>query len=199
MKERFEFILDSPSEDMQVKKMVMSLLQNLILRFRNERGIQSIEQLYEKGKLLLYSYPSKKKVNISSSNRKLSIVQDEIDLAHSLANELLNEIHKIDTRRAEWQYELRYNDKIRRKYLNCLEESKKILQYISQVSFQQRRKEEFYWTNKLIASNEELLKVISLYELMVIGKTPFNDEKTRCIPYSNKKEEVLEDPFADPF
>lgn len=170
MKERLEFILDSPSEDMRVKKIIMSLLQNWILRFKNERGIQSIEQLYEKGKLWLRCYSSSTKKN-NNRNR----LKDEIVLANNLANELLIEVG--NTR----QYS-------NNKHLNCLEENKKVLCYLNQQQGN-NKKEEFHWTNKLIASNEELFKVISLYELLTVDKDPFLKED------SNHDEE---DPFADP-
>ena len=50
MREKFEHIIDSPLEDIQVRKLLVSLLGTWATKFNGEQGMQILQQLYEKGR-----------------------------------------------------------------------------------------------------------------------------------------------------
>lgn len=63
MKERFELLIDSPTEDIKVRKTIVTLLGTWSTKYKGEQGMQVLYRLYEKGRLMLQNNGQSSQVN----------------------------------------------------------------------------------------------------------------------------------------
>lgn len=124
-------------------------------------------------------------------------------MATQSANNLINSLRLINTSKDDWEVDMRSDHTIQRLHQRCEEEKKKIVRYARLV-------EDEEWIGTLLNANEELLKALEMYDIMLTGQIP-SDFPTS--PYRKNNEplalldshlprgddgEILEDPFADP-
>lgn len=58
MKERFEMMIESPTEDMNVRKTIVMLLGIWSTKFKGEHGMQVLYRLHERGRALIQGQSS---------------------------------------------------------------------------------------------------------------------------------------------
>lgn len=125
-------------------------------------------------------------------------------LATQSANNLINALRLINTSKDNWEIEMRTDEAIQEFCHRCEEEKRKIVKYARLV-------EDEEWIGTLLNANEELLKALDMYDIMLTGQIP-SDFPTS--PYRKNSQplallgnddlprgddgQVLEDPFADP-
>ncbi|KAI7869618.1 uncharacterized protein EV154DRAFT_530637 [Mucor mucedo] len=278
MKERFEMIIESPTEDMNVRKTIVSLLGIWATKFKGEQGMQILYRLHERGRALLQGqssqrgsplvaatspadrYPGliaspdrrvpppnvrhpptnyhqdqpytdipppndigpRRQSNGSSTfdfeKAKPKIMQ-EVALATQSANNLVNALRLINTNKDGWELDMRRDRTIAQMHGRCEEEKKKIVRYARLV-------EDEEWIGTLLSANEDLLKALDMYDIMLTGQIPVDFPTS---PYRANNEplalpsragdadllmlsshsgdthlprdengDILEDPFADP-
>lgn len=150
---------------------------------------------------------------------KPKIIQ-EVALATQSANNLVNALRLINTSKDDWEIDMRRDRTIQQTHQRCEEEKKKIVKYARLV-------EDEEWIGTLLAANEELLKALEMYDIMVTGQIPSdfptspyrrNNEPIALLSLPTENDdhglllsqygdthiprgedgEILEDPFADP-
>lgn len=226
MRDRFGFIINSPAEDVTVRKTLVMLLGIWASKFEGEQGMQILQRLHEQGRknfgdnsnhrpqhskkpreVTSASSPertnsSRKKVpppplrnppknhrdaqehlnlpppndigshrqrSVSSANwdfekAKPKIIQ-EIALATQSANNLINALRLINTTKDDWEVDMRRDHGIQQAHQRCEEEKKKIVRYARSV-------EDEEWIGTLLAANEDLLKALDMYDIMLTGQIP---------------------------
>ncbi|KAI8336216.1 hypothetical protein BC941DRAFT_461702 [Chlamydoabsidia padenii] len=152
---------------------------------------------------------------------KPKIIQ-EIALANQHHNQLVNALKHLNTREDRWEIDLQHDKKLQEYRQECEESKKKIVKYARLV-------EDEEWIGTLLATNEELLKALDMYDIMSVGEVPANlfssplvissPPQQQQIAYHNDPVDHLdqdlhglqliprapdndneeEDPFADPF
>lgn len=146
---------------------------------------------------------------------------EEVALATQSANNLVNTLRLINTSKDDWEIDMRRNRTIQQMHQRCEEEKKKIVRYARLV-------EDEEWIGTLLAANEDLLKALDMYDIMLTGQVPTdfptspyrsnnNPLALLSTPRSDQDDgnlllsqygdthiprgedgEILEDPFADP-
>jgi hypothetical protein len=269
MKERFHIIIETPSEDITVKKMLLSLLSTWSSKYQGEQGMQILQRLYERGMSTFqqqnlnssnsnamnnpmfdrlnglpvtqekkkappppairnppptqhfnnqyaYNIPPPNDIGSTSRNNnnnsglfnfekmKPKIIQ-EVALAKQSANNLVNALRLINTEKDDWEYYIRKNRTIQQSHQKCEEEKKKIVRYARLV-------EDEEWIGTLLMANEELLRALNMYDVMLTGQLPSelisNQQQQQDILQITQYDdshlprdengEILQDPFADP-
>lgn len=168
--ERFELIIESSLEDVRVRKLLITLLGTWSVRFKDKREMRDIQRLFETGK----HYFRLKKPRASSDQKqqrqgaiesasndtdfdkhKPKIIQD-IALAVQSANNLIYALQLINTEQIDLE-NLRYM------YEMCDETKQRMIRYARFV-------EDEEWIGTLLDANEDLLKAMNMYGLIVTGK-----------------------------
>ncbi|KAI8378997.1 hypothetical protein BD560DRAFT_389228 [Blakeslea trispora] len=243
MKERFELILTSPTEDAAVKKELVSLLGAWAVKYKNEPGMRSLGELYALGRGERRAPPPRPKVNTaettsstspqirspvtpramvtspipspprirspspSREERRRSVpppaksptspkptrprsnssatrsnnppgttrvfnfekakpkILEEIAVANSNLNNLVNALKLINTSEDRWEIELQHDKKLQEYHSKCEESKKRIVRYARLVENEE-------WIGTLLATNEELLKALDMYDIMLVGQIP---------------------------
>lgn len=124
-------------------------------------------------------------------------------MASQSANNLINTLRLINTSKDDWEVDMRRDHAIQQSHQRCEEEKKKIVRYARLV-------EDEEWIGTLLNANEELLKALDMYDIMLTGQIP-SDFPTSTYRKNNEPlalldshlprgedGEILEDPFADP-
>ncbi|KAG1139437.1 hypothetical protein G6F37_001810 [Rhizopus arrhizus] len=140
-------------------------------------------------------------------------IMEEVALANQNTNNLVNSLKLINTSEDRWEIDLQYDRRIQDCRERCEESRKKIVRYARLI-------EDEEWIGTLLAANEDLLKALDMYDIMLTGEIPaaWREGMTKLIrsppppppiktsppplqiEFSNlniNKEEEL-DPFADP-
>ncbi|EIE89163.1 hypothetical protein RO3G_13874 [Rhizopus delemar RA 99-880] len=141
-------------------------------------------------------------------------IMEEVALANQNANNLINSLKLINTSEDRWEIDLQYDRRVQECRERCEESRKKIVRYARLI-------EDEEWIGTLLAANEDLLKALDMYDIMLTGEIPaaWREGTTKLIrspppppppiktsppplqiEFSNlnlNKEEEL-DPFADP-
>lgn len=107
---------------------------------------------------------------------KPKIIQ-EVALANQNANNLVNALRLINTTEDRWEIDLQHDARLQDYRQKCEESKKKIVRYARLV-------EDEEWIGTLLATNEELLKALEMYELMSIGEVPTNLPSPGSAPQS---------------
>ncbi|KAI8092242.1 uncharacterized protein B0P05DRAFT_525413 [Gilbertella persicaria] len=255
MKERFELILTSPSENSAVKKELVSLLGAWAVKYKNEPGMRAVGELYELGRSGRRAPPPRPKVSTGSDGtptspqmkspttpitpsralvtspipspprrrspsptreeRRRSFpppapaatipsspkptakqtkprshssaastsrpgtnttrvfnfekakprILEEIAVANSNLNNLVNALKLINTSEDRWEIELQHDKRLQEYHDKCEESKKRIVRYARLV-------EDEEWIGTLLATNEELLKALDMYDIMLVGQIP---------------------------
>ncbi|KAI8876328.1 hypothetical protein K501DRAFT_262356 [Backusella circina FSU 941] len=90
---------------------------------------------------------------------------EELALANQFSNNLTNALKLINTREDRWERDLLRDLKLKEYRTKCEESKKKIVRYTRLV-------EDEEWIGTLLATNEELLKALDMYEMMSVGEIP---------------------------
>ncbi|KAI9008447.1 hypothetical protein CLU79DRAFT_777060 [Phycomyces nitens] len=92
---------------------------------------------------------------------------NEVALANQNSNNLVNALRLINTSEDRWEIDLQHDSRLQDYRQKCEESKKKIVRYARLV-------EDEEWIGTLLATNEELLKALHMYELMAVGEVPTN-------------------------
>ncbi|CEP17387.1 hypothetical protein [Parasitella parasitica] len=208
MKERFDLIIESSTEDLRVRKLLVTLLGIWAIRFKNERGMRVLQELYDKGKL--YLEPRKPIPFVGLLKKSFSSYKVDAPVkpnAMPTSKSSLAILSTAQTNTVSFNFEKskpkiiqqiamatqsghnlinalqhgNLDDKIiQESYLRCEQDCKKIVYYIRLVENEE-------WIGTLLAANEVLLKALDMHDAMLTTN-------------SNKGEGEggMEDPFADP-
>lgn len=95
---------------------------------------------------------------------KPKIIQ-EVALATQSANNLVNALRLINTNKDNWELDMRRDRTIQQMHQRCEEEKKKIVRYARLV-------EDEEWIGTLLSANEDLLKALDMYDIMLTGQIP---------------------------
>ncbi|KAI9303698.1 hypothetical protein BJ944DRAFT_267992 [Cunninghamella echinulata] len=253
MRERFEMMLSSTFESVEVKKKLLSLLGAWIEKYKGESGIRALASIYDSGLARLGktrrvrssssaqpnesqpsetssstvheeskrrslpppAKPKRPETNIvttmtatsskktkprsysnsegraGSSNptfnfatAKPKIIQ-EIAVANQHANQLHNALKLLNTNEDRWEVELQHDKRIQEYREQCEESRKKIVKYTRLV-------EDEEWIGTLLSTNEELLKILDMYDIMLVGEIPVQLSS----PHSYQQENVSSTPTS---
>ncbi|CAO3644135.1 unnamed protein product [Mucor hiemalis] len=103
-------------------------------------------------------------------------IMQEIALATQSANNLVNALRLINTTKDNWENDMRRDHNIQQAHQRCEEEKKKIVRYARLV-------EDEEWIGTLLAANEDLLKALDMYDIMLTGQVPSDLPNS---PYHNE-------------
>ncbi|KAI9319923.1 hypothetical protein BX666DRAFT_1917408 [Dichotomocladium elegans] len=106
----------------------------------------------------------RREFNFESAKPK--IIQ-EVALANQHSNNLINALKLINTNEERWEIDLQHDARLQDYRQRCEDSKKKIVRYARLV-------EDEEWIGTLLATNEELLKALQMYELMSVGEVPQN-------------------------
>ncbi|KAI7860829.1 hypothetical protein BDC45DRAFT_6279 [Circinella umbellata] len=121
--------------------------------------------------------------NSSNTRRTFNLEQakpkiiQEVALANQNVNNLINALKFINTSEDRWEIDLQHDARLQDYRKRCEESKKKIVRYARLV-------EDEEWIGTLLATNEELLKALELYETLSIGEIPNNMPSTPPSPLS---------------
>ncbi|KAI8974364.1 hypothetical protein BDB01DRAFT_807160 [Pilobolus umbonatus] len=216
MKERFEYMISSPTENSKVKKELLSLLGSWSTKYNNEPGMRAITDLYERGRGKKVHSPIPVETEVESPprpslssprssgsmnrrafdfNKAKPKIIEEIAIATQNANNLVNALKLINTQDDRWEIALQRNKSIVELQNKCEESRKKIVRYTRLVEDEQ-------WIGTLLVTNEELLKALDVYDIMLTGEIPSQWKgEYESLPQPlliQNDTESLADPFADP-
>ncbi|KAI8144637.1 hypothetical protein BJV82DRAFT_667837 [Fennellomyces sp. T-0311] len=242
MRERLDLIVSSSSEDVKVRKALLSVLGAWAVKYKSEPGMHVLADMYENGRKKLNlpkrtgsgsaapprspstveattpampprpvqqpsppppTRPQQKRQSLppaakpaevrtkprSSSTAgqqpqrtfnleaaKPKIIQ-EVALANQNINNLVNALKFINTSEDRWEIDLRHDQRLQDYRQRCEDSKKKIVRYARLV-------EDEEWIGTLLATNEELLKALEMYEAMSVGEVPVNMPSTPPSPLS---------------
>ncbi|CAO3589222.1 unnamed protein product [Absidia cylindrospora] len=97
---------------------------------------------------------------------KPKIIQ-EIALANQQVNQLTNALKLLNTTEDRWEIDLQHDKRLQEYRQECENSKKKIVKYARLV-------EDEEWIGTLLATNEELLKALDMYDIMSVGEVPAN-------------------------
>jgi hypothetical protein len=116
---------------------------------------------------------------------------EELALANQLSNNLINALKLINTREDRWERDLLRDSKLKEYRAKCEESKKKIVRYTRLV-------EDEEWIGTLLATNEDLLKALDMYEMMSVGEIPSalaaREERPMITYYDSPKSAVRPPP-----
>lgn len=105
---------------------------------------------------------------------KPKIIQ-EVALANQNVNNLVNALKHINTSEDRWEIDLQHDARLQDYRQRCEESRKKIVRYARLV-------EDEEWIGTLLATNEELLRALQMYETMSVGEVPPASSTTPPLP-----------------
>ncbi|KAI8388627.1 uncharacterized protein BYT42DRAFT_241507 [Radiomyces spectabilis] len=228
MKERFELMVTSPMEAIEVRKTLVGLLGAWSQKYKGEPGMHILGDIYEMGMSKLgYSTkrstamrsrpksPTKEErrrsmpppakpvkpietkvknkprsqsnaTNASSSGSGQRVfnfetakpkIINEVALANQNTNNLVNALKLINTREDRWEIDLQHDARVQDLRQKCEESKRKIVRYARLV-------EDEEWIGTLLATNEELLRALDMYDVMSVGEVPVNMPTSPVAPTS---------------
>lgn len=92
-------------------------------------------------------------------------ILEEIALGNSNANNLVNALKLINTSEDRWEIELQHDKRLQEFHDKCEDSKKRIVKYARLV-------EDEEWIGTLLATNEDLLKALEMYDIMLAGEIP---------------------------
>lgn len=128
--------------------------------------------------------PTKTKPRSSSTagaNRRFDLeaakpkIIQEVALANQNWNNLVNALKFINTSEDRWEIDLQHDARLQDYKQRCEESKKKIVRYARLV-------EDEEWIGTLLATNEELLRALEMYETMAVGEVPLHIPATTTSP-----------------
>lgn len=112
------------------------------------------------------SSPNRPTPRFDFAAAKPKIIQ-EIALANQHHNQLVNALKLLNTREDRWEIDLQHDKRLQEYRQECEDSKKKIVKYARLV-------EDEEWIGTLLATNEELLKALDMYDIMSVGEVPAN-------------------------
>jgi hypothetical protein len=112
------------------------------------------------------SSPTRATPRFDFAAAKPKIIQ-EIALANQHHNQLVNALKLLNTREDRWEIDLQHDKRLQEYRQECEDSKKKIVKYARLV-------EDEEWIGTLLATNEELLKALDMYDIMSVGEVPAN-------------------------
>lgn len=212
LKERFGRIIESPSEDIRVRKLLMTLLSTWSVMFKDEKEMHHIRQMFERGKhyfrlkqpvacpdqqfqgTLFASKDADATVLQLDSGQYESKIMQEIEMAVTSANRLVYALQLMNNEQNDKESSL---ESIGQLYQQCKETKQMIVRYTHIV-------DEEALIGRLFDVNEKLLRALSMHDLTVTGQVTFDQHKQFILKESSNNQKTLivhkelEDPFADP-
>ncbi|CEP17493.1 hypothetical protein [Parasitella parasitica] len=92
-------------------------------------------------------------------------ILEEIALGNNNANNLVNALKLINTSEDRWEIDLQHDRRLQEFHDKCEESKKRIVRYARLV-------EDEEWIGTLLATNEDLLKALEMYDIMLAGEIP---------------------------
>jgi hypothetical protein len=92
-------------------------------------------------------------------------ILEEIAVANSNMNNLTNALKLINTSEDRWEIDLQHDKRLQEYHDKCEESKKRIVRYARLV-------EDEEWIGTLLATNEDLLKALDMYDIMLVGEIP---------------------------
>ncbi|KAI8646151.1 hypothetical protein BD408DRAFT_21762 [Parasitella parasitica] len=92
-------------------------------------------------------------------------ILEEIALGNNNANNLVNALKLINTTEDRWEIDLQHDRRLQEFHDKCEESKKRIVRYARLV-------EDEEWIGTLLATNEDLLKALEMYDIMLTGEIP---------------------------
>ncbi|CAO3693054.1 unnamed protein product [Rhizopus stolonifer] len=92
-------------------------------------------------------------------------IMQEVALANQNSNNLVNALKLINTSEDRWEIDLQYDARLQEYRNKCEDSRKKIVRYVRLV-------EDEEWIGTLLAANEDLLKGLDMYDIMLTGEIP---------------------------
>lgn len=213
MKERFDIIIESTTEDIRVRKLLVTLLGIWATRFKDERGMRVLQELHDKGKLyfeprkpipfvgLLKKSFSSYKVNAATKTVTLPTSKSSLAILSS-APTTNDTSFNFEKSKPKIIQEIAMATQSANKLINALQhvtsddwEFDSVIQesYLrcerdkKKIICYVRLVEDEEWIGTLLAANEVLLKAIDMHDTMLTSYHEDDDD-----------EGDLDDPFADP-
>ncbi|KAI9244225.1 hypothetical protein EDC94DRAFT_629819 [Helicostylum pulchrum] len=90
---------------------------------------------------------------------------EEIAVANQNSNNLVNALKLINTSEDRWEIDLQHDKNLQEVRNKCEESKKKIVRYARLVENEE-------WIGTLLATNEQLLKALDMYDVMLVGEIP---------------------------
>lgn len=90
---------------------------------------------------------------------------EEIAIANQNSNNLSNALKLINTSEERWEIDLQHDKRLQEYRDKCEESKKKIVRYARLVENEE-------WIGTLLATNEDLLKTLDMYDVMLVGEIP---------------------------
>lgn len=90
---------------------------------------------------------------------------EEIALANQNSNNLVNALKLINTSEERWEIDLQHDKRLQDFRDKCEESKKRIVRYTRLVENEE-------WIGTLLATNEDLLKALDMYDVMLVGEIP---------------------------
>ncbi|KAI9250286.1 hypothetical protein BY458DRAFT_33562 [Sporodiniella umbellata] len=92
-------------------------------------------------------------------------IMQEVAIANQNSNNLLNALRLINTSEDRWEIDLQYDARLQEYRNRCEDSRKKIVRYVRLV-------EDEEWIGTLLKANEDLLKGLDMYDIMLTGEVP---------------------------
>lgn len=92
-------------------------------------------------------------------------ILEEIAIANSNMNNLINALKLINTSEDRWEIDLQHDKRLQEYHDKCEESKKRIVRYARLVENEE-------WIGTLLATNEDLLKALDIYDIMLVGEIP---------------------------
>jgi hypothetical protein len=90
---------------------------------------------------------------------------EEIAVANQNSNNLVNALKLINTTEERWEIDLQHDKRLQEYRDKCEESKKRVVRYARLVENEE-------WIGTLLATNEELLKALDMYDVMLVGEVP---------------------------
>lgn len=213
MKERFDIIIESTTEDIRVRKLLVTLLGIWATRFKDERGMRVLQELHDKGKL--YFEPRKpipfvgllkksfSSYKVDTATKTITLPTSKSSLAILSSAPTTNDTSfNFEKSKPKIIQEIAMATQSANKLINALQhvtsddwEFDSVIQESYLRCEQDKKKiiryvrlvEDEEWIGTLLAANEVLLKAIDMHDTML---TSYHED--------DGDEGDLDDPFADP-
>ncbi|KAI7901868.1 uncharacterized protein BX663DRAFT_512672 [Cokeromyces recurvatus] len=149
------------------------------------------------------SHSSAPRINHSSSTtptrvfnfeKAKSKILEEIAVANSNSNNLINALKLINTNEDRWEIELQHDKRLQEYHEKCEESRRIIVRYARLV-------EDEEWIGTLLSTNEELLKALDMYDIMLTGEIPavwLNQQQQQSLFYCEPLKAIRAPPPPPP-
>lgn len=120
-------------------------------------------------------------------------ILEEIALANSNANNLINALKLINTSEDRWEIELQHDKRLQEYHDKCEESKRKIVRFARLVENEE-------WIGTLLSTNEDLLKALEMYDIMLAGEIPatWYNENNILISYEQPERSTFRAPPPPP-